>query len=228
MKPNKAERKYQGALIAIEGLNGSGKSTQVRLLYEWLSGMKCRVFYSEWNTSEIVNEVYRRGKKSKMLTPTTFSLINATDFADRYDRQILPMLKGGFIVLCDRYIYTPYAVDRVRGCDDAWLHGLYQFAIPADLVFYLDLPIHLTMERLHDARIEPSFFDAGMDLKLSQDLFESSRLFQGRLLNEYLAMENEYGFHLIDATLKISEQQQLIRQKIQKVIDLKKFKEERI
>jgi dTMP kinase len=227
MKSNNGQRKYPGALIAIEGLNGSGKSTQVRLLYEWLSGMKCRVFYSEWNTIEIVNEVFRRGKKSKMLTPTTFSLINATDFADRYDRQILPMLKGGFIVLCDRYIYTPYAVDRVRGCEAAWLHGLYQFAVPADLVFYLDLPIHLTMERLHDARVEPSYFDAGMDLKLSQDLFESARLFQGRLLNEYLLMAKEYGFHLIDATLLISEQQRLIRRKIQKVIDLKKFKEGR-
>ncbi len=225
MKGNSKEHKYPGALIAIEGLNGSGKSTQAHLLYEWLTGLKCRVFYSEWNTSEIVNEVYRRGKKSKMLTPTTFSLINATDFADRYDRQILPMLKGGFIVLCDRYIYTPYAVDRVRGCDEAWLHGLYQFAIPADLVFYLDLPIHLTMERLHDARIEPSYFDAGMDLKLSQDLLESYRLFQGRLHNEYLQMANEHGFNLTDATLTISQQQHLIRQKIQKVIDLKRFKE---
>ena len=135
------------------------------------------------------------------------------------------MLKGGFIVLCDRYIYAPYAVDRVRGCDDAWLRGLYQFAIPADMVFYLDLPIHLTMERLHDARGEPSYFDAGMDLKLSQDIFESYRIFQGRLLNEYLSMVNEFGFHVVDATLTISEQQRIIRQEIRKTIDLKNLKE---
>jgi dTMP kinase len=225
MKKNNRKARYPGALVAVEGLNGSGKSTQVRLLYEWLAGMNCRVFYSEWNSSEIVNEVYRRGRKSKMLTPTTYSLIHATDFSDRYDRQILPMLKGGFIVLCDRYIYTPYAVDSVRGCDDAWLQGLYQFASPADLVFYLDLPIHLTMERLQDARIEPSWFDAGMDLKLSQDLFESYRLFQGRLLSKYLEMAKEHGFHLVDATLRISEQQRIIRQRIKKTIDLKKFKE---
>src|ERR1035437_9869360 len=103
MEKNSVKSKYPGKLIAVEGLNGSGKSTQVRLLYEWLTGMKCRAVFSEWNTREVVDEVYRRGKKSKMLTPTTFSLIHATDFADRYDRQILPMLKGGFIVLCDRY-----------------------------------------------------------------------------------------------------------------------------
>jgi dTMP kinase len=228
MELNKESRAYAGALIAVEGLNGAGKSTQVRLLYKWLSGMKCRVFYSEWNSSELVDEVYRRGKKSKLLTPTTFSLVNATDFADRYDRQILPMLKGGFIVLCDRYIYTSYAVDRVRGCDKGWLRGLYQFALPADLVFYLDLPIHFSMDRLSDARSEPSYFDAGMDLKLSQDLYESYRLFQGRVLTEYLAMAKEYGFHSVDATLTISEQQGCIRQKMQKTIDLKKFKEKRI
>jgi dTMP kinase len=225
MKRNNTGRKYPGLLIAIEGLNASGKSTQVHLLYEWLSGMHCRVFYSQWNTSEIVNEVYRRGKKTKMLTPTTFSLIQATDFSDRYDRQILPMLKGGFIVLCDQYVFTSYAMDRIRGCDDTWIRGLYQFAMPADLVFYLNLPIHLTMQRLHDARIEPSYFDAGMDLKLSQDLFESYRLFQGRMHNEYLAMAKKYDFQLIDATLKIPEQQQIIRKMLQTTIDLKEFKE---
>jgi dTMP kinase len=225
MKKNHSSRKYPGALIAIEGLAGSGKSTQVRLLYEWLAGMGCRVFFSEWNTSEIVNEVYRRGKKSKMLTPTTFSLIHATDFADRYDRQILPMVKGGFIVLCDRYVYTPFAVDRVRGCDEAWLRGLYRFAMPADLTFYLDLPIHITMERLSDTRVDPSYFDAGMDLKLSQDLYESYRMFQGRLQGEYLAMAKEFHFNLIDATMGIPEQQQMIRRQIEKEIDLRKLKE---
>ena len=161
-------------------------------------------------------------------SPARFNPFKSEELARHRQLTVLGrMLKGGFIVLCDRYIYAPHAIDRVRGCDAAWLQGLYQFAIPADLVFYLDLPIHLTMERLHDARIEPSYFDAGMDLKLSQDLFESYRLFQGRLLNEYLAMANEYGFHVIDATLKISEQQRIIRQKIQKVIDLKKLKEGR-
>jgi dTMP kinase len=116
-------------------------------------------------------------------------------------------------------------MDRIRGCDDTWIRGLYQFAMPADLVFYLNLPIHLTMQRLHDARIEPSYFDAGMDLKLSQDLFESYRLFQGRMHNEYLAMAKKYDFQLIDATLKIPEQQQIIRKMLQTTIDLKEFKE---
>src|SRR4051812_37871994 len=103
-----------GKLIAVEGLNGSGKSTQVYLLHQWLAGLECRVFLTTWNSSEIVKEATRKGKKRQMLTPTTFSMIHATDFADRYERQILPMLKGGCIVLCDRYMFTSFSRDGAR------------------------------------------------------------------------------------------------------------------
>src|SRR5688572_6728650 len=117
------EQDVAGILIAVEGLDGSGKSTQVHLLHQWLVGLRLRVHFTEWNSSELVKEATRKGKKSQLLTPTTFSLIHATDFADRYERQILPMLRAGYIVLCDRYIYTSFARDAVRGCDAAWLRN---------------------------------------------------------------------------------------------------------
>jgi dTMP kinase len=129
-----------GKLITVEGLDGSGKSTQIHLLHQWLLGLGCKVFFSEWNSSVIVKDATHKGKRKHLLTPTTFSLIHATDFADRYERQILPMLRAGYLVLCDRYIYTSFARDGVRGCDPGWLRRLYGFAKNPDVTLYLKLP----------------------------------------------------------------------------------------
>src|SRR5258708_12301743 len=107
-------KEIEGKLIAVEGLDGSGKSTQIRLLKRWLELEGYKVFFTEWNSSELVKKATRKGKKKKLLTPTTFSLIHCTDFADRYERQILPLLKGGYLVSPDRYVYTPSARDAVR------------------------------------------------------------------------------------------------------------------
>src|SRR5690349_621302 len=112
----KTTKEIEGKLIAVEGLDGSGKSTQIRLLKRWLELEGYKVLFTAWNYSELVRKATRKGKKKKLLTPTTFSLIHATDFADRYERQILPLLKGGYLVLADRYVYTAFARDSVRGC----------------------------------------------------------------------------------------------------------------
>lgn len=203
MKPNS---QYSGRLIAFEGLDGSGKSTQIHLLERWLVGQGCRVFYSEWASSDLVKGATRRGKKQQLFTPTTFSLVHATDFADRYERQILPMLKGGFVVLCDRYTFTSFARDRVRGCDPDWLRELYGFAHSPDLTFFLDLPLHLALDR-------------------TMDQHESFRLYQGRVLEQYLQMANEFGFTLLDATRDIHEQQETIRGIVAERINLAAFRE---
>jgi dTMP kinase len=126
-------QKYPGKLIAVEGLDGSGKSTQIYLVKRWLELSGARVFFTEWNSSRLVKPSTSRGKTEKLLTPTTFSLIHATDFADRYERQILPLLKAGYIVLADRYVFTAYARDVVRGVDPAWVESLYRFASLPDL-----------------------------------------------------------------------------------------------
>src|ERR687890_2087831 len=121
-------RELPGRLIAVEGLDGSGKSTQIYLLKRWLELEGVKVFFSEWNSSTLVKSATSKGKKRELLTPTTFSLIHATDFADRYERQLVPLLRAGYIVLCDRYIFTAFARDAVRGVDRDWVQQLYSFA----------------------------------------------------------------------------------------------------
>jgi dTMP kinase len=213
-----------GKLIAVEGLDGSGKSTQIHLVHEWLSGLGYRVSFSEWNSSELVKAATKKGKKRQLLTPTTFSLVHATDFTDRYERQILPMLKAGYLVLCDRYIFTSFARDAVRGCDPAWLRNLYRFARVPDIVFYFHAPLEVTLGRILAGRPRLKFFEAGMDLDLSPDITESFRIFQGRVMEQYLKMVDEFRFTVMDATRTIPEQQQRVREIISERIDLPRFR----
>lgn len=213
----------QGKLIGVEGLDGSGKSTQIHLLHQWLQGLGCRVFFSEWNSSDLVKEATRKGKKRQLLTPTTFSSIHATDFADRYERQILPMLKGRYIVACDRYVFTSFARDAVRGCDRDWLRNIYGFARRPDVTLYFRLPLEVALSRILGGRPRLKYFEAGMDLGLSTDIIESFRLFQGRVRDQYESMIDECDFVCIDATLPIHEQQEHVRRVISERIDLASF-----
>lgn len=216
-------RPVPGRLIAVEGVDGSGKSTQVTLLYKWLRGQGRKVFFSEWNSSELVKGATKRGKRGQLLTPTTFSLIHTTDFADRYERQILPMLRAGFLVLCDRYAFTSFARDQARGCDPGWLRQIYGFAHEPDITFFFHVPVDKALERLLKARNEPSWFEAGMDLELAEDVRESFIVFQGRITNHYRRMVDEYGLVEIDATLPIVDQQDFIRDYVAERIDLDAF-----
>src|SRR5215831_7061405 len=128
--------KFPGKLIIVEGIDGSGKSTQMRLLHSFLESQGYPVFMTEWNSSEVVKQTTKEGKKKKSLTPTTFSLLHATDFADRLFYQILPPLKAGMIVLADRYVYTAFARDVVRGVHPTWVRKVYNFATRPDIAFY--------------------------------------------------------------------------------------------
>lgn len=212
-----------GCLIAVEGLDGSGKSTQLHLIHRWLRGMGRRVFFSEWNSSDLVKEATSKGKRRQLLSPTTFSLIHATDFTDRYERQILPMLKAGFIVLCDRYAFTAYARDGVRGNDPEWLRSLYGFAIEPDITFYFKLPLEVALARILHGRPRLKWFEAGMDLDLSPDIYESFRIFQGRIKEHYDQMTDEFDFTVVDATANVHRQQEQVREIISEIIDLSKY-----
>ncbi len=158
-----------GKLIVVEGIDGSGKSTQLHLLDRWLRSMGLPVFTTEWNSSQLVRDITSRGKKKGLLTPTTFSLLHATDFTDRYERNMLPLLRGGYIVLADRYVYTAYARDVVRGCNPGWVRKVYNFAVKPDLRFYFRVPIDVAMKRILGNRPKLKFYEAGMDLNLSHD-----------------------------------------------------------
>ncbi len=213
-----------GKLIAVEGLDGSGKSTQIHLVHEWLTGLGYRVAFSEWNSSDLVKAATKKGKKRQLLTPTTFSLIHATDFTDRYERQILPFLKAGYLVLCDRYVFTSFARDAVRGCDRGWLRRMYSFARVPDITFYFRAPLEVAMGRILGGRPRLKYFEAGMDLGLSPDITESFRIFQGRVMEEYQRMADEFGFTVIDATLPIPDQQRRVREIVSGRVDLPRYR----
>jgi dTMP kinase len=211
-----APNRFKGKLIIVEGIDGSGKSTQITLLSQWLRSQSIAVAFSEWNSSPLVRETMRRGKRKKMLTPTTFSLLHATDFADRMERYILPLLKAGAVVCADRYAYTAFARDVARGVDRQWVRRLYSFALRPNLSFYFRTPLEVALGRILGGRNAIKYYEAGMDLELSRNVEESFRIFQGRILNEYEAMTQEMGFQVIDATLSIEEQQQQMRSIVQK------------
>lgn len=223
-KPNSlplrnGEDRFPGRLFIVEGIDGSGKSTQLSLLHKWLESRGYGVVFSEWNSSPLVKDTTKLGKKKKMLTAGTFSLVHATDFADRTERRILPLLKAGAIVLCDRYVYTAFARDVARGMDGQWVRELYRFAVRPTVAFYFRVPLETAIHRLLDARDGFKFYEAGMDLGLSDEPEESFRMFQGRVLAEYERMVDEFGLTVIDATLPIETQQMQVRQIVQRHLD---------
>lgn len=206
------EHRFPGKLFVVEGIDGSGKSTQLTLLHQWLQGEGYGVVFSGWNSSPLVRDITKRGKKKQMLTPATFSLIHATDFADRMERNIIPLLKAGAVVLCDRYIYTAFARDVARGMDPQWVRELYSFAAKPTIAFYFRVPLEVSMQRLHSGRNGFKFYEAGLDLGLSENPDESFKLFQGRIIEEYEKMVPEFDLTVVDATLPIETQQAGMRQ----------------
>src|ERR1700687_5019568 len=220
------DHRIPGRLFVVEGIDGSGKSTQLMLLHQWLKAEGYGVVFSEWNSSPLVKDTTQRGKKKQLLTPATFSLIHATDFADRIERNILPLLKAGAVVLCDRYIYTAFARDVARGMDRKWVRDLYGFAARPAVAFYFRVPLETAIGRLVGARDGFKFYEAGMDLGLTDNAEDSFRMFQGRIIDEYEKMIPEFGLTTIDATLPVEAQQAQVRQIVQ--THLEKAKDLRI
>ncbi len=210
---------YPGKLIVVEGIDGSGKSTQAQLLQKWLASSGVPVFFTEWNSSPLVKAATKMGKKKNLLTPTTFSLLHATDFADRYNYQIVPPLKAGMVVIADRYAFTAFARDTARGVDPQWVREVYSFAVRPDVTFYFKVPVQVSLARILNARKKIKYYEAGMDLGLSRDIQESYYLFQGRVLDEYDKMAGEYAFHTIDAKQPIDVQQRTIRHIVERELN---------
>jgi len=219
-----AAEQISGKLIAVEGLDGSGKSTQIYLVKRWLELEGYKVFFTEWNSSVIVKNATKKGKKRQLLTPTTFCLIHATDFCDRYERQVLPLLRAGYIVLADRYMFTAFARDAVRGCNRRWIRNMYSFALKPDITFYFRVPLEVSLGRILKGRPKLKYFEAGMDLGLSSDPGESFRVFQGRISEEYDKMISEFGFKVVDANQAINLQQAEVRKIITESIDLAEYR----
>jgi dTMP kinase len=163
--------------------------------------------------------VIRRGKKKNLLTPTTFSLLHATDFADRFERKILPPLRAGYVVVCDRYAYTAFVRDAARGCDPAWVRNIYSFAPRPDQVFYFRVPVAVSLKRKIASRLKINYYEAGMDLGLADDVEESYRRFQTRLKKEYERLAASDRFTIVDASRRVEEIQAALRAEVKPLLE---------
>lgn len=206
--------RFPGKLFVVEGTDGSGKSTQLTLLYQWLKAEGYPVFFSEWNSSPLVKDTTKRAKKRHLFTPATFSLLHATDFADRTERDIIPPLKAGAIVLADRYIYTAFARDVARGCNREWVREVYSFAVKPTVAVLFRAPLDIAIERIVSSRPRLKYYEAGLDMGWSDGAEESFKIFQGKILDEYDRMVDEFGLTVVDATRSIEEQQRETRKLI--------------
>jgi dTMP kinase len=204
---------YPGKLIAIEGTDGVGRSTQITLLREWLEVQGYGVVETGWTRSELMSPTIDLAKSSNTLNKLTFVLLYATDFADRLEKEIIPALKAGFIVLSDRYIFTALARAGVRGVDRAWIRNLYGFAIAPHLVFYLRIDEKTLIRRVLQAR-GMDFWESGMDMKLGDDIYESFRAYQRGVLKEFASMSDEFSFRILDARRKVDVIQDELRRQI--------------
>jgi dTMP kinase len=204
---------YSGKLIAIEGTDGVGRTTQIQLLREWLEVRGYGVVETGWTRSQLMQPTIELAKSSNTLNKLTFVLLYATDFADRLEKEIIPALKAGFVVLSDRYIFTALARAGVRGVDRQWLRALYGFAIAPHMVFYLKVDVTTLIRRVLAAR-GMDFWESGMDLKHGDDIYDSFRTYQNRLLREYASMADEFNFRVLDARRPIDHIQDELRKQV--------------
>ena len=213
-----APHTYPGRLITAEGLDGSGKSTQLRLLQFWLQAEGYEVVIIELQPSPLIKRALKTGKKQGALDPLLLSMLYAADFAELYEGDIVPALQRGAIVLADRYVYTALARDSARGVARDWIEQVYAFAVRPDLRVYFHISAEQSLERTlsHHPRIK--YYQAGMDLRLSNDPIASFRAFQQRILHEYEAMIGQYGLLRLDASLPVKLQQRLLRTAVEKTL----------
>ncbi|TKB76258.1 MAG: thymidylate kinase [Nitrospira sp.] len=207
----------KGKLIAIEGTDGVGRSTHIEMLQEWLEVQGYGVVTTGWTRSNLMSKTIEVAKKGNILDRWSFSLLYATDFADRLEHQVIPALRAGFIVLSDRYVYTAFARDLVRSGDPAWIRNVFGFALVPDLVCYLRMDVDTLALRVIESK-GMNYWESGMDLRLSGDLFDSFKKYQSLLIEEFDKMAEEFHFEVVDARKSPEEIQNALRSKIQPVL----------
>jgi dTMP kinase len=210
--------KLAGRLIVVEGADGSGRSTQIAMLVEWLEGSGHATVQVGLKRSTLVSEELERAQEGNILSRTTLSLFYATDFADQLENIIIPSLKAGFIVLADRYIYTLMARDMVRGMDETWLKNLYGIALEPDAVFYLNVQPEELVQRGFAKNAALDYWESGMDLGLSRDMFDSFMKYQTAMQNTFRHLQTTYGFTIVDGMRSADAINAELRKKISAVL----------
>ena len=209
---------YPGKLIAAEGLDGSGKSTQLQLLQFWLQAEGHAVLLTGWTPSKLIRRALKMARKQDQADPMLLSVLHAAGFAELYERDILPALQRGTIVLADRYVYTALARDLARGVERTWAENLYRFAVRPDLGIYFHISAEESLERILSNHPRLKYYQAGMDLGLSLDPIASFYAFQQRISHEYERLLDAYALLRLDAALPIKQQQYLLRQAAEKAL----------
>ena len=213
-----------GKLIVIEGADGSGRSTQIRLLTDWLESSGHATINVGLKRSNLVSTELEQAMQGNTLSPITLSLFYATDFADQLENNIIPALKAGFIVLADRYIYTLMARDNVRGGDPEWLKNIYSaIALIPDAVFYLNVSPRFLIERNFQKQTNLDYWESGMDIRLSRDIFDSFIKFQRKIKNEFSKMQKEYDFAVINGNRSPRAIFRDLQKKIENVLEKKSY-----
>jgi dTMP kinase len=229
----RAEKKYMGIglpyielddlsgrLVVIEGSDGVGRSTQIALLRDWLQVQGFGVVETGWARSDLVGDTIDLAKQGHVMNPLTLSLLYASDFADRLEHIIIPALRAGFVVLADRYIYTAFARDAVRGVDTAWVRSTYGFAVEPDLVIYLKVNVETLFQRvMMSAGLD--YWEAGMDRNPDLDPYESFRRYQSRLLEEFERLAQEFHFRVADAVQPVQAVQKELRRHISDLLGIR-------
>lgn len=208
-----------GKLIVVEGADGSGRSTQIARLVSWLEACGHATVQVGLKRSTLVSEELEQAQQGNILSHTTLSLFYATDFADQLENIILPGLRAGQMVLADRYIYTLMVRDMVRGMDPVWVKNLYGIALEPDAVFYLNVPSEKLVERNFAKKQSLDYWESGMDLGLSRDMFDSFLQYQNLVAARFKELQATYGFTIVDGCRTVEQVNKELRQRIQAVLE---------
>ena len=217
--PGVDPERLSGKLVVIEGADGSGRSTQIARMVQWLEGCGHATVQVGLKRSTLVSEELEQAKQGNILSHLTMSLFYATDFADQLENIILPALKAGFIVLADRYIYTLMVRDLVRGLDEAWLKNLYGISVVPDAVFYLNVSPELLVQRNFQKIQALDYWESGMDIGLSRDMFDSFLKYQALVETEFRRLQATYGFTIVNGERSVEEISAELQERVEKLLE---------